>query len=172
VTLDHNEEWLAVTEKALQDVGLRKYVALVYAPLFAERLGDCEFLCYSQNALRKYAALGSVDLCFIDGPPEAVGRAGTLLSVGPYLSDEATVLLDDIQRTGEQSAIRLWMAKYSKEIAHVTCLPTGRGLAELRWVKGKKRMAAAHARTRTRESDYPMATRISAAIEYEPSDSL
>lgn len=49
-----------------------------------------------------------IDFVLIDGPPESIGRAGTLFQVWPYLSEGAVILLDDQHRPGEQAALELW----------------------------------------------------------------
>lgn len=49
-----------------------------------------------------------IDFVLIDGPPGAIGRAGTLFSVWPHLAADATIVLDDASRQAEQDIVNLW----------------------------------------------------------------
>lgn len=56
-----------------------------------------------------------IDFVLIDGPPEEVGREGTLFMVWDNLAPNAVVWLDDYRRKGEQRALELWREHYEFE---------------------------------------------------------
>lgn len=49
-----------------------------------------------------------IEFVLIDGPPESVGRIGTLFAIWPHLAENAVIWLDDWQRDGERRAVELW----------------------------------------------------------------
>ena len=60
------------------------------------------------------------DFVFIDGPPGVAkddpGRFGTLYAAWPFLSSNATIVIDDAHRTGEQQAVLEWMKVFGKKL--------------------------------------------------------
>jgi len=49
-----------------------------------------------------------LEFVLIDGPPESVGRGGTLFALWPHLAPGAVIWLDDYRRNAEQRALEAW----------------------------------------------------------------
>lgn len=108
VSVDHDEQWLAIVADLLTAAGLRDAVRLHHAPLVAgwyDRASMAKALTDADGA--------AVDLLVVDGPP--AWRPGTEMSrlpaaeaLTPHLSPDATVILDDLHRPGEQEIVRCW----------------------------------------------------------------
>jgi predicted O-methyltransferase YrrM len=107
VTIEHDERWLAVVDGLVRRAGLARSVQLHHAGLVDGW--------YDRMAVAKALAdaPGPVDLLLVDGPP--AWRPGTELArwpaaevFAPHLAPDATVVLDDVHRPGEQEIVRQW----------------------------------------------------------------
>ena len=107
VTVEHDDTWLAVVGDLLTATAVTDAVELHHAPLVDGW--------YDRAVLgRALAAAGApVDLLLVDGPP--AWRAGTEMArlpaadvFAPHLAPDATVVLDDLHRPGEQEIMRRW----------------------------------------------------------------
>jgi predicted O-methyltransferase YrrM len=68
-----------------------------------------EGLSYSYAAISQVSAQrGPFDLVFVDGPPGAYGRYGTVFNVRKHLAPGAAIVLDDAARRNETSAVKKW----------------------------------------------------------------
>jgi len=104
VSLEADEKWLRVTDKALRAAGLREHVTLLHAPL-----KDATRHRISRRTYQFEFAVGApYDFVFIDGPPESVGRHGTLPSVALHMAPEWHGWLHDGARPGERECVALW----------------------------------------------------------------
>jgi predicted O-methyltransferase YrrM len=111
VTLEHDDGWVAFLREALARERLVERVTLVHAPL-AEHPLAWEGEWYDEAALPD----GPIDLLVVDGPPAwAPGTERARYPALPVLLDrltaEATVVLDDLARPGEQAVLERWEAE-------------------------------------------------------------
>jgi predicted O-methyltransferase YrrM len=107
VTIEHDERWLAVVDGLVRAAGTGGTVHLHHAGL----VGGWYDRAVVAGALAD--APGPVDLLLVDGPP--AWRPGTELArwpaaqvFAPHLAPDATVVLDDVHRPGEQEIVRHW----------------------------------------------------------------
>jgi len=137
-SIDHDEGWLEVTRASLHRAGLESFVHLIHAPL--KEIEVCGRRCTSYSlpveALCSTAERG-FDLCLIDGPPRLVGRGPCLPIVAAHLASDATVLLDDSYRPGEQAAWTTWSHSYPSQLRGSRLLLTDRGMLMGRWSNGR-----------------------------------
>jgi len=104
VSLETDKKWMEVTSSSLRKLGLIDHVSLIHAPLrnmthhkISNRSYDFDF------------GVGKLyDFAFIDGPPESVGRHGTLPSIANHLAPNWHAWLHDGARPGERECVALW----------------------------------------------------------------
>ncbi len=138
VSFEHDEAWLQVTSDRLSRLQLRDYVELKHAPLTTQSVLGRELTAYQISELGSSTDQPSFDMCIIDGPPDPIGRAGSLAVVANYLSARALVLLDDAFRTSEQAAIREWQRFFCGSLTEIALVPTsGRGVMTATWCSNK-----------------------------------
>jgi predicted O-methyltransferase YrrM len=116
-SLEHEQKWLERSEEMCRVCGASHY-EIIYAPLVESHFDGVEkFVIYDPARI---PAKG-FEFVFIDGPPgflpEHPGRRGTLYSCWPYLAHQATIVLDDAEREGEQEAVREWMGVFGERLA-------------------------------------------------------
>lgn len=108
ISLEHDKVWLDKSQAMLDEHGVGRRVRLVHAPLVDVSIGGEVFSWYDLSG----ADLpDSIDLLFIDGPPEATGplaRYPALPLLFERLTAGATVVLDDAAREGERAAVQRW----------------------------------------------------------------
>ena len=115
VTVEHDVRWVRFLERTLARERLTHRVRVVHAPLGGHALAWGSDW-YEEGALRAALPAEPVDLLVVDGPP--AWEEGTERSRYPalpaLLSDlaaDATVVLDDIHRPGEQAVLARWEAE-------------------------------------------------------------
>lgn len=99
--LEHDPGWAALIERQLRREGLAEIASVRCAPLaedgwYADADGP-----------------GAVDLLLVDGPPahepgRGEARLPALPRVWPRLAASASVVLDDVDRAGEQAVLERW----------------------------------------------------------------
>lgn len=99
VSLEHLPEWLINTAATLP-ASPRGELRLCPLTEVDTPLGPLPF----------YATTlpDEIGFALIDGPPGAIGRAGTLFALWPHLADGAVVWLDDAARRGERATLDAW----------------------------------------------------------------
>jgi Methyltransferase domain len=115
-TIEHDAAWVAVVRGLLAQGGLESYVTLIHAPLVVCELSLEGTDWYDRGAIA--AALGDrvIDLLVVDGPPayDAARRyaryPAAVYFQGQMAADYA-VVLDDIDRAGEQHVMAQWELK-------------------------------------------------------------
>lgn len=112
VTLDHLEEYLNLTQTAVERHGLNEQVESRLAPLEpVESAGDT----YNWYSLASLNDLSDIDVVLIDGPPAATGPKARYPAL-PYIIDllapHATVILDDAHRQEEADIIEDWLREF------------------------------------------------------------
>jgi predicted O-methyltransferase YrrM len=131
VSLEHDEKWVATTDKRLQEMNTRQFVTLLHCALGPVPVGGIEQSSYSVDCGRISELFGGKgpDLVLIDGPPGDVGRLATLPSILPLLTQRTEVFLDDAYRPGEQAIIARWQNTMSACLRYCGTFPLGNGLA-------------------------------------------
>lgn len=129
-SLEHELKWLEKTQKDCQDCGVENYEVL-YAPLVKSGLdGIAKYTIYDPAKIPP----NKFEFVFIDGPPgflpEHPGRRGTLYSCWAYLADQATIILDDADRKGEQEAMKEWLEVFGKKLK-IKNIQLMRGMVEM-----------------------------------------
>jgi predicted O-methyltransferase YrrM len=117
VTVEHDREWAQWVTGQLDREGLGGSVTVVHAPLRPHALAESGLCWYDQAALTyglDTALRGEpIDLLVVDGPPayqsgNELARYPALPVLRERLAPGATIVLDDIERTGEQEVLRRW----------------------------------------------------------------
>ena len=117
VAVEHDAGWLQWVHEQLAREGLDERTSVVHAPLGAHDLAADGLLWYDAAALARGldACLGQepVDLLVVDGPPadtahKVLARYPALPALLDRLAAGATVVLDDVERPGEQEVLRRW----------------------------------------------------------------
>lgn len=136
VTVDNNEAWQHRVGDWMRS-GAKSVTEFVHAPLVAP-YEDSGAEWYDSSIVE--AALGRcgpVDLVIFDGPPaymkgKELSRMPGLSAVSPFLSPQATIILDDITRSGEQEVARAWSIQLGRD-CRVMAVEAGVAI----WVMGE-----------------------------------
>lgn len=104
-SLEHDAGWADLVNGWLRAESLDGIARVLHAPLE----GDPPW--YARTAVGELPA--QIDLLVVDGPPafepgHGVRRAPALPVLGPILTSDATVVLDDAQRPGEREVVARW----------------------------------------------------------------
>ncbi|WP_420466577.1 hypothetical protein [Panacagrimonas sp.] len=102
VVLEHNREWFEHLARVLRALGLG-HVKLRHAPLVT-------YAGYRWYEPPAEPAAGHFHLVVCDGPPGSTpgGRYGLMPVMGPRLSSNCVILLDDTHRQAERRIIEMW----------------------------------------------------------------
>jgi hypothetical protein len=117
VAVEHDARWARWVRRQLDHEGIGEHVVVIDAPL-TERVGPAGGLkWYDEAALAAGLddALGAepIELLVVDGPPayaagHGLGRYPALPVLRARLAAGGTVVLDDVERRGEQDVLRRW----------------------------------------------------------------
>jgi hypothetical protein len=115
-TIEHDPEWIAVVRGLLQQGGLESYVTLIHAPLV-----DCELSLegtawYDRTIIAEVMGGRAIDLLVVDGPPaydlvRQYARYPAAIYFQPRFAPDFAIVLDDIDRAGEQHILSQWQEK-------------------------------------------------------------
>ena len=102
--LEHDAGWATHVQESLAREGLEEVASVVHAPLDDDGW-------YAADGVRALPA--TIGLLLVDGPPAdrpeiAQARHPALGRLAGRLAPDATVVLDDIGRGGEQEVLRRW----------------------------------------------------------------
>ncbi|NYJ17872.1 O-methyltransferase [Nesterenkonia sandarakina] len=114
VSLDHLEGYAQQTKAALRRHGLEDVVDLRVAPLEPVQIDGQTFEWYAQGAS---SDLSGIDLLIVDGPPKSTGpraRFPAVPALRDKLSDQATIVLDDMHRSGEVEILESWRSEFAE----------------------------------------------------------
>jgi len=120
VVVEHDPVWAAWIQDQLTREGLSDRVAVVLAPLRPHPLAAAGLAWYDNDALMRGLeaefAGDQIDLLIVDGPPadtadKALARYPALPVLRKQLAQAATVVLDDVERPGEQEVLRRWQTE-------------------------------------------------------------
>lgn len=119
-SIEHDSNWLAQVQTLISGQGLSSYVTLIAAPLTPCSFALNHNLWYDTEPI--YAALTgqTIDLLLIDGPPayernRELARYPALPCLHSLLSQTVTIILDDIERAGEQAIVQKWEQQFGME---------------------------------------------------------
>ena len=122
VSVEHDDRWADWVTHQLAREAVGRDSVVVRAPLGFHPRADQDVGWYDESALTAAldAAFGAdrIDLLVVDGPPAFEGGMGTarapaLPVLWDRLSPGSTVVLDDIERPGEQEVLRRWEEELS-----------------------------------------------------------
>lgn len=114
-SIEHDERWADSIAEQLQREGLAEQATILHAPLeptpFGWGAGKGDW--YADRAVEQVTAGEPIDLLVVDGPPaSSVGREHARFPAVPALeealADDYAIVLDDINRRGEQEIIERW----------------------------------------------------------------
>jgi len=114
-TIEHDADWARLLTAELKSAGLAGVVTVVVAPLAPTSVGwqGSPTPWYAEDRLQCVKAAGGIDLLIVDGPPaySADLRYARYPAV-PFFKDalaaDYAVVLDDINRRGEQEILERW----------------------------------------------------------------
>jgi predicted O-methyltransferase YrrM len=112
-TVEHDESWATSLRGMLHRQGLEEFCTVTLAPL---EPADSRGAWYSLAALR-VLDVADIDLLLVDGPPAYArgrrhAREPALHHFFNRLAPDCTVILDDINRRGEQEVVDRWEAAF------------------------------------------------------------
>src|SRR5579863_3775956 len=118
-TVEHDERWADFLESQLTSEGLQQFVTVVRAslePVDSNWPGE-ENAWYQRKKLNTVLAGQSFDLLLIDGPPAyqaewTHARYPAVPFFAPLLADDYAVILDDVDRAGEQDIMKRWESEF------------------------------------------------------------
>jgi predicted O-methyltransferase YrrM len=116
LTLDHDATFLAQTQAHLNHHDLAEWVTCIHAPLQPLILKEESWEWYNLPLeVVSPQSLQTIDLVIVDGPPgmsNPYARYPALPLLWPYLSSQATILVDDADRPGEQAILWQWLQEH------------------------------------------------------------
>ncbi|HEY3755549.1 MAG TPA: class I SAM-dependent methyltransferase [Opitutaceae bacterium] len=113
ISVEHERDWIEQVRSWLTPKQ-RAVTTFVHAPLVARPFQNETAVWYDSSFVGKLIAdAPAIDLLLIDGPPayqqpHCLNRGPALDVLRPYLAASAAILLDDINRSGEQCVARTW----------------------------------------------------------------
>lgn len=110
-TVEESADWADTLSRQLASERLTDHVDVIHAPVGEIRLPDRMHRWYSPDAVRSLTSRRDIDLLIVDGPvaerdPQI--RYPALPYLHRALKAGATVVIDDIDRQGEQQIVRRW----------------------------------------------------------------
>lgn len=115
-TVEHDEQWAGHLEEDLTAEALSDTVTVIRAPLVPASAGwpsENDVTWYDDVRLGAEMPRQPVDLLVVDGPPAyQTGREHSRYPAArffaPFLAEAYTIILDDIDRAGEQDIVNCW----------------------------------------------------------------
>ena len=112
VSLEHDKDYLDITQKNLEVHELQDIATIRYAPLREVRINNRAWMWYDPEQI---VDLDRIDMLVIDGPPgetQSLARYPAIPMLFHALSDNAAILLDDGKREDEQRIVELWKQEF------------------------------------------------------------
>jgi hypothetical protein len=110
-TVEEDAGWAERLSQELEAEQLTERVSVIHAPISEVRIGGGTYPWYSDAAVSRLIGRREIDLLLVDGPV-AEHRPQIRYPALPYFYDSlqagATVILDDIDRRGEQQIVKRW----------------------------------------------------------------
>lgn len=126
VAVEHDPAWARWVGEQLAREGLADRTTVLHVPLAPHPLGQAGLPWYDDDRLRAGldAALAGdqIDLLVVDGPPAdtadtVLARYPALPALHARLAPGATVVLDDVERPGEQEVLDRWEREFDVAFA-------------------------------------------------------
>lgn len=116
-SIEHDRDWARFVEAMLHRRGLQNVVSIIYAPLDSLVIGSESYMWYHEAAVKSQTVDLKIDLLLVDGPPAYTketehARYPALPFFVNNLADHYTIILDDVDRPGEQEVLARWEAEY------------------------------------------------------------
>lgn len=111
ISFDHEAQYAAETNAALEVHGLSAIAAVQVAPLRETRCGASTWSWYAMNL----EELPLIDLLIVDGPPMTTGRLArypALPVLWSKLAPGAIIVVDDAARPDETEMVRRWIKEF------------------------------------------------------------
>jgi predicted O-methyltransferase YrrM len=110
--LEHDPAWAGRVRGVLESEGLGDRARVIEAPLVGHPLAQPGCRWYEPDSLEELP-VSDINLLLVDGPPAGDreierSRYPALPALAPRLAENALVVLDDINRPGEQWALEAW----------------------------------------------------------------
>jgi predicted O-methyltransferase YrrM len=125
VAIDHEPNWITQVQTWLEPDAAAG-TTFVHAPLADHAYADGSVRWYDAEIVATaLKEVGPVELVVIDGPPaylpgHHLARGPALHVLKPYLAPSAAVILDDLNRPGEQQIARDWSSLLGTEHRDLT----------------------------------------------------
>ena len=114
-TIEHDRQWCDLLSQELAKENLSDFVTPIFAPLTNNQfcINGVNNHWYDLSILEERFASLSIDLLIVDGPPaydshKQFSRYPAVPFLTKYFADDYTVILDDINRFGEQTVLENW----------------------------------------------------------------
>ena len=112
-SVEHDEKWADWIRDKLKDEKTDDQVTVITAPLVKNTTSLDDSLWYHFNMIKPHLEDVKIDLLLVDGPPaydrnSTMSRYSAVPVLKPFFSDSITIILDDIERSGEQKIIDKW----------------------------------------------------------------
>ena len=114
-TIEHDQQWCKLLQQELTKENLSQYVSVVFAPLGSSEIEikqeNTDW--YDLSTLEAKLSSLKIDLLIVDGPPayevaKQLSRYPAVPFLSNYFAEDYTIILDDINRPGEQEVLQTW----------------------------------------------------------------
>ncbi len=113
ISLDHDPQFAAITQKHLQELGLSEFVEMHVAPLASTSINGADHLWYDMSTVNLPESL---DMIVVDGPPIPLtgeeGRYPAVPKLIERLASSGVVILDDAGRPGERRIVEKYLTEF------------------------------------------------------------
>lgn len=114
-TIEHDQQWCKLLEQELAKENLSEYVSVIFAPLSSSEIAIKQENTnwYDTSTLEEQLSSLKIDLLLVDGPPayeveKQLSRYPAVPFLSTYFAEDYTIILDDINRVGEQEVLQAW----------------------------------------------------------------
>ncbi len=112
-TIEHEDIWANFLKEKLKEEGLDSCVSIILAPLASTKLGLKGNYWYNTDIIKNNLSNGKIELLLVDGPPAYTekikyARYPAVPFMQQFMADDYTIILDDIDRAGEQEILQRW----------------------------------------------------------------
>lgn len=113
ITLEHDTEWADRVQEMLERDGLTDFVTIITTQLVHTDFAIDQSPWYDLRAVESAIGDFKIDLLIVDGPPAydkntKYARYPAVPVFRPYFAEEFTVIMDDIDREGEDEIVSRW----------------------------------------------------------------
>jgi len=114
-TIEHDQQWCQLLEQELAKENLSECVSVIFAPLSNSKIDikqdNTDW--YDLSTLEEQLSSLKIDLLIVDGPPayedkKQLSRYPAVPFLSTYFAKDYTIILDDINRPGEQEILQTW----------------------------------------------------------------